>query len=154
MNDVLVCVVRLGVALCIQECESTCLWEVRRPVSGSVACTLQRGLPALPLQISLSLQVKVWVPFPSWIPSTLQPVSLPLEVLPPSISQSLLQRRAPTQEPQPLTDVQPPSAHRQSRKSGSKPLPRSFWPELVHHGEGPEGRLLEIWPPGRRHHRI
>lgn len=61
MNDVLVCVVRLGVALCIQECESTCLWEVRRPVSGSVACTLQRGLPALPLQIPLSLQVKVWV---------------------------------------------------------------------------------------------
>lgn len=39
-------------------------------------------------------------------------------------------------------------------QSGSKHLPRSVWPELVYHGEGPEGRLLEIWPPGRRHDRI
>lgn len=61
VTDVLVCVVRLGVALCLQECESTCLWEVCRPVSGSVACTLQRGLPAFPLQIPLSLQVKIRV---------------------------------------------------------------------------------------------
>lgn len=37
MNDVSVCVVRLGVALCIQECESAGLWEVRKPLSGSVA---------------------------------------------------------------------------------------------------------------------
>lgn len=154
VTDVLVCVVRLGVALCLQECESTCLWEVCRPVSGSVACTLQRGLPAFPLQIPLSLQVKIRVSFPSRIPPTLQSVSLPLQVLPPSISQSLLQWRASTPEPQPLANVQPPSAHRQPRKSGSKHLPGRVWPELVHHRERPEGRFLQIWPPSGRHHRI
>lgn len=140
-RSLLVCVVRSGVSLRIPERESTGFWEVSEPLSSSFG-PFKRWLPPLPLQISISFQVEIWVPLPPWLTQALQPVSLPLKVISAPISQQVLQWRASTQKPQSLTHVQSPQAHRQPCKSRSQLLPGSVWPELVHHRERSEGSLL------------